>query len=60
MGFHGGGGNELARWGVSHGGGEESSDLGGARSGYCARRRFDRLELRLGETRAFRLCEKIP
>ncbi|KAL2344400.1 hypothetical protein Fmac_005685 [Flemingia macrophylla] len=27
--FHGGGSNEVACWGVSNGGGEESCDLGG-------------------------------
>jgi len=60
VGVHGGRGNEFARWGVSHGGSEESCDLGGSRSRYCARGGFDRLELRLGETRAFRVCEKVP
>jgi len=59
VGVHGGGGNEFACWGVSHGGSEESCDFGGSCSGYYARGGFDRLELRLGETRAFRVCEKV-
>lgn len=50
----------LARWGVSRGGSKESCDLGGSRSGYCACGGFDLLELHLGETRACRVCEKVP